>query len=89
MGQVSDLTGLPPLLTSGMAPKVSIPVLNQITRSPGLLNLNRFSPHAFHLDTKVEVFAAEGSPNHESPGQLKLCRFSAPNHQFTLANQAY
>ena len=25
---------------------------------------NRFSPHAFHLDKKVEVFAAEGSPDH-------------------------
>ena len=78
---------LPPL--NGMPPKVSMPVVNQITRSPGLLNFNRFSPHAFHLDKKVEVFAAEGSPNHVSPGQLKFSRFSAPNHQFTLANQAY
>ena len=25
---------------------------------------NRFSRHAFRLDKKVEVFAAEGSPNH-------------------------
>ena len=49
-----------------------MPVVNQITRSPGLLNFNRFSPHTFHLDEKIEVFAAEGSPNHESPGQLKF-----------------
>ena len=66
-----------------------MPVVNQITRSPGLLNFNRFSPHTFHLDKKVEVFAAEGSLNHESPGQLKFRRFSARNHQFTLENQAY
>ena len=25
---------------------------------------NRFSPHAVHLDKKVEVFTAEGSPDH-------------------------
>ena len=138
---------------------------------------NRFSPHAFHLDKKVEVFAAEGSPDHRQihlspvfswcasdfmlqqiiwakgsttrwltsllrawadelnsimlavreevgksmwlrlkqcdelermkieiweacgsgcdlqitwrPGQLKFNRFTATNHQFTLANQAY
>ena len=66
-----------------------MPVVNQITRSPGLLNFNRFSPHTFHLDKKIEVFAAEGSLNHESPGQLKFRRFSARNHQFTLENQAY
>ena len=65
-GQVS----LPP--PNGMPPKVSMPVVNQITRSPGLLNFNRFSPHTFHLDKKIEVFAAEGSLNHESPGQLKF-----------------
>ena len=60
------------LSVDGMPPKVSMPVVNQITRSPGLLNFNRFSPHTFHLDKKIEVFAAEGSPNHESPGQLKF-----------------
>ena len=49
-----------------------MPVVNQGTASPGRLNFNRFSPHAFHLDKKIEVFAAEGSPNHESPGQLKF-----------------
>ena len=87
MGQFSGLTAPPS--SNSMPPKVSMSVVNQITRLPGLLNFNWFSPHAFHLDKKVEVFAAEGSPNHESPGQLKLCRRSAPNHQFTLANQAY
>ena len=39
---------LPPL--NGMPPKVSMPVVNQITRSPGLLNFNWFSPHAIRLD---------------------------------------
>ena len=81
------LREVPPL--NGIPPKVSMPVVNQITRSPGLLNFNRFSPHTFHLDKKIEVFAAEGSLNHESPGQLKFRRFSARNHQFTLENQAY
>ena len=54
------------------APRIN---LHQITKSPGLLNCSRFSPHAFHLDQKVEVFAAEGSPGHQirrSPGQLKF-----------------
>ena len=48
-----------------------MPMVNQITRSPGLLNFNRFSPHTFHLDEKIEVFAAEGSLNHESPGLIR------------------
>ena len=28
------------------------------------LNCSRFSPHAFHLGKKIEVFVAEGSPDH-------------------------
>ena len=28
------------------------------------LKFGRLSPHAFHLDKKVEVFAAEASPDH-------------------------
>ena len=46
-------------------PKMWMPVVSQITESPGQLNFYGFSPHAFHLDKKVEVFATEGSPNHE------------------------
>ena len=34
---------------------------------------NRFSPHAFHLDKKVEVFAAEGSPDHRQIHVSTLC----------------
>ena len=36
---------------------------NSLTSSREL-KFGRFSPHAFHLDKKVEVFAAEGSPDH-------------------------
>ena len=35
---------------------------------------------------EVEVFAAEGAPDHQitrSPRQLKFSRFGAPNHQVT------
>ena len=57
----------------------------------GQLKLSRFSPHAFHLDKKVEVFAAEGSPDHQqihlSPLSLSLSRLQALSYQFTLANQ--
>ena len=88
--QEAEHVSLPlPPSRNGMPSKVSMSVVKEIIMSPGLLNFNRFSPHAFHLDKKVEVFAAEASPNHESPGQLKFSRFSAANHQFTLANQAY
>ena len=75
--------------TNATPPKMWMPIVGQITELPSELHFYKFSPHAFHLDKKVEVFAAEGSPNHESPGQLKFSRFSAANHQFTLANQAY
>ena len=43
------------------------------------LNFSRFSPHAFHLEEKTEVFSAEESPGHQitmSPEQLKYSSFS-------------
>ena len=44
----------------------------------------RFSPHAFHLERKIEVFAAEASQIHRnarSSGQLHANTLSASNHR--------
>ena len=72
--QEAEHVSLPlPPSRNGMPSKVSMSVVKQIIMSPGLLNFNRFSPHAFHLDKKVEVFAAEASPNHEFASTSGIC----------------
>ena len=59
--------------------------------SSPVLGSASFSPHKFHLDKKVEAFAAEVSPKHQqihlSPLSFSLSRLQALSYQFTLSNQ--
>ena len=57
-------------------------------RSRGQLKLCKFSPHAFHLEEKIEDSAAEGSPEagsmHQTSGQQITSKAQALSCQFML-----
>ena len=63
--QIHTRKSISPLLYLSLHLQTPGPQLSIHSSKPTITTAEGNSPHAFHLDKKVEVFAAEGSQNHQ------------------------